>query len=230
MLELQETDLATERAESRLAALESGEATRELREAADEAERQAGELRLAIDEIAREQARLEHNVDGLSQKAAAEERRLYDGSIANVKELEALQHEIANLKERRSDAEDELLERMERREELEGRVRAAEAGAAAAREAFAKADAGTAAEAASVREELAAVRERRAAIVSEMEGELLELYEDLRAQKKGVGAAALVGGVCQGCHETLSALEFDRVKHTDDIPRCEYCRRILVFG
>ena len=59
--------------------------------------------------------------------------------------------------------------------------------------------------------------------------ELLELYDDLRKQKKGVGVAALVDGVCQGCHEKLSAVELDRIKHTEDVPRCEYCRRILVL-
>ena len=59
--------------------------------------------------------------------------------------------------------------------------------------------------------------------------ELLELYEDLRPQKKGVAAVALVDGVCQGCHEKLSSVELDRVKRTEGIARCEYCRRILVL-
>jgi predicted nucleic acid-binding Zn-ribbon protein len=44
-----------------------------------------------------------------------------------------------------------------------------------------------------------------------------------------VGAAALVDGVCQGCHETLSAVELDHVRHAQDVPRCEHCRRILVL-
>ena len=44
--------------------------------------------------------------------------------------------------------------------------------------------------------------------------ETLELYEELRPQKKGVGAAALVDDVCQGCHEQLSAVELDRSSGT----------------
>ena len=43
---------------------------------------------------------------------------MYDGSIVNEKELSAVQHEIANLKTRRSVFEDDLLERMERVEGL----------------------------------------------------------------------------------------------------------------
>ena len=60
--------------------------------------------------------------------------------------------------------------------------------------------------------------------------ELLELYDDLRRQKKGIGAAAIVDGVCQACHEKLSAMELDRLKRDDGIKRCEYCRRIVVFA
>ena len=59
--------------------------------------------------------------------------------------------------------------------------------------------------------------------------DLLERYEDLRKIKKGVGAVALVDGVCQGCHEQLSSVELDRLKRADGIRRCDHCRRILVF-
>ena len=69
----------------------------------------------------------------------------------------------------------------------------------------------------------------RELLVAEFDPELLELYEDLRRQKKGVGAAALVDGVCQGCHQKLSAMELDRLKRTEGVKRCEYCRRILIF-
>ena len=230
LLELQGLDTSIDRAEAQMRALESGDATRELREAADEAERRLGELRLTLDELIREQTRLEHDVDSLSQKAAAEEKRLYDGSIANAKELEALQHEIANLKERRSHLEDELLERMEHREDLEASVAAAEREADQGRRAFQSADAGTAGELQRLAGELAAARERHAAIVPEIDVEVLELYEELRRTKKGIGAAALVDGVCQGCHETLSALQLDRLKHSEAIRRCEHCRRIVVFA
>ncbi len=70
----------------------------------------------------------------------------------------------------------------------------------------------------------------RAGIAAELDpATVLELYEDLRRQKKGVGAAALIDGVCQGCHEQLSTMQLDKLKKTDGIRRCEHCRRILVF-
>ena len=42
-------------------------------------------------------------------------------------------------------------------------------------------------------------------------------------------AVALVDGVCQGCHEQLSAVERDRLKRAEGPKRCEHCRRILII-
>ncbi len=42
--------------------------------------------------------------------------------------------------------------------------------------------------------------------------------------------AALVDGVCQGCHQKLSPMELDRLKRASGVRRCDYCRRILVIG
>ena len=55
-----------------------------------------------------------------------------------------------------------------------------------------------------------------------------DLYEDLRGQKKGIGAAGLIDGVCQACHQKLSPMYVDRLKREPGIRRCEYCRRIVV--
>ena len=69
----------------------------------------------------------------------------------------------------------------------------------------------------------------RSALAGTIDPELLELYEDLRPQKRGVAAVALVDGVCQGCHEQLSAVYLDRLKRSTGPKRCEHCRRILVL-
>ncbi len=79
-----------------------------------------------------------------------------------------------------------------------------------------------------VRGELAERTTARGELAATIDPELLDLYEDLRPQKKGVAAVALVDGVCQGCHEQLSAVYLDRLKRETGPKRCEHCRRILV--
>ena len=230
LLELQDLDSAIGRLEHRRGQLEAGEDLAAARVVMEEAESRLGEVRLALDAIAVEQRRFENEIDSMEQKAAADEKRLYDGSIANTKELDALQHEIANIKERKSRTEDELLERMERREELEARAAAEDRNVAATRARVEEVGGDALRELEEILATLSDKRAAREALTPEIDEELLELYEDLRRQKKGVGAAAIVDGVCKACHEKLSALELDRLKHTDGVKRCEYCRRIVVFA
>ena len=229
ILELQELDTAIDRLEHRREQLEAGEELATARKEMEEAEARLGELRLAIDSVASEQRRLEHETDSMGAKLAAEEKRMYDGSIANAKELEALQHEITSVKDRRSRAEDELLDQMVRREDLESRVARAEAAAAAGREHLEAVGGDAARELDEIAAGLATRGADRDALARELDEELVDLYENLRRKKKGIGAAAIVDGVCQACHEKLSAVELDKLKHTDGVKRCEYCRRIVVF-
>ncbi len=229
LLALQEVDTAIDRLSSRKLMLEAGGELAAAREEADAAERDLGELGLQLDVVGRDQGKLEHEIDSLTQKAAAEQKRLYDGSIANIKELSSLQHEIENLTRRRSDREDELLALMEVREGLESRAAEARTGSDALRARVDEVGGAALQELATVETELVSRAGEREAIVADIDPEVLELYEDLRRQKKGVGAAALIDGVCQGCHEQLSAMELDKLKRSEDMKRCEYCRRILVF-
>ena len=229
LLDLQQLDLTIDRLGARARVLSSGSELEAARREADEAEGRLGELRLQLDALDRDGKKLEHEIDSLSQKASAEHRRMSSGSVANARELDAIGHEIENLKRRVADREEELLAIMERRETIEAAAKDADVEAGQRRARVDDISAASDEELSRVTAELAQrrmEREERAALV---EPETLELYEDLRRQKKGVGAAALVDNVCQGCHEQLSAVELDKVRHTDDIPRCEHCRRILVL-
>ena len=228
LLDIQEIDTAVDRLMARMRALEAGEDVAAALAEANEAERLLGELRLRLDELSRDQMRFEHEIDSISQKAAAEEKRMYDGSVANAKELDSIRHEVDNLKKRRGDREDELLGLMEVREELEARERAAAERSDRLRAQVETVEGTATDELGRLTTELKERSEARAALAATVDPELLELYEDLRPQKKGIAAVALVDGVCQGCHEQLSSVEIDRLKRTKDTKRCEHCRRILV--
>jgi len=229
LLELQSIDTAIDRLVARRAALEGEGELAAARTEADRAENELGELRLALDTFDRDGSRLEHEIDSITRKAADEESRLFGGAVANAKELESIQREVDNLKKRKSEREDELLVVLEQREAVERRAKESEAVATERRAAVDTVAGDASRELAQIADELSAKRGERDALAGGLDPELLELYDDLRRQKKGVGVAALVDGVCQGCHEKLSAVELDRVKRTEGVARCEYCRRILVL-
>jgi hypothetical protein len=229
LLALQEIDTAIDRMTARKRVLESGGELASARAEADAAERALGELRLQLDVVGRDQAKLEHEIDSLSQKAVAEDKRLYDGTVANAKELASIQHELENLKRRRSDREDEMLGLMEVREELETRASEAQATSDRLRSLVEEVGGAGLEELTTIETEMVQRIAARQIVAAEIDPEMLDLYEDLRKQKKGIGAAALVDGVCLGCHEQLSAMELDKLKRFEGVKRCEYCRRILVF-
>ena len=230
ILELQELDSAIDRLDHRREQLETGEELSALRKEMEEADARLGEIRLASDAVASESRRLELEIESMSAKLDAEQKRMYDGSIANPKELDALQHEIASLTDRRARAEDDLLDQMVRKEDLDARGAEAENDATAARAKVEEVGGDAVKELDAIAAELAARRSEREALVPAFDEELVELYDELRASKHGVGAAAIVDGVCQACHEKLSAVELDRLKRSEGVKRCEYCRRIVVFA
>lgn len=228
LLELQELDLTVDRLEARRREIESGQEMEEARRRSEQAEEKVGELRMALDSIGKEETRLENEIASMDLRIQAEQGRLYDGSVANPKELQALQAEVNNLRARKARLEDEELGQMERREELEKDLPGLEADMAEARGRMDELEASSERELGEIERSVAARRSERERLAPEFDEELLELYEDLRAQKRGVGAAALKDGVCQGCHEKLSPLYLDRLKRAEGIRRCENCRRILV--
>ena len=230
LLRLQDLDLSIDRLNARLGELRSGEDLRRAR--AELADAQAGrsDAKLSVDEVEREQRRLEHDVDSIQRKIEGEERRLFDGSVVNARELQSIRAEVDNLRRRRSRMEDELIERMEQREELEGRVGPAEAAVAEAAARVAELEETSARDVVDIEHALQERSTERGSILPEIDPEVLDLYEDLRRQKKGIGAAALIDGVCQACHQKLSAVYVSKLRASTGIRRCEYCRRILVLG
>ena len=229
LLDLQALDAALARLEHRrrtlpeLAVIASaGSRLAGLRDSVVRAETEVGDLD-------RDLRRLENDVDQVRQRSTRDQQRMQSAAVP-AKELESLQHEVESLARRQSDLEDAELEVMEQREEVDSRAAALRAevsslegerdAAVTARDkAYAEIDASAA-------EDVAA----RASVVGELPGDLLALYERVRAASGGVGAAELRHRRCEGCRLELagSELRAARAAPPDEVLRCENCRRILV--
>ncbi|MFD4999421.1 zinc ribbon domain-containing protein [Streptomyces buecherae] len=181
-------------------------------------------------DTAREQTKAEQDVDQVRQRAARDQKRLDSGAVTSPKDLENLQSEIASLARRQGALEDVVLEIMERREsaqaraaELTGQVAAVEAKTV---DATARRDAATE----SLDAEIATATKEREVVAGSIPADLLKLYEKLRTQQGGVGAARLYQRRCEGCRLELNITEINEVKAAkpDEVVRCENCRRILV--
>lgn len=192
-------------------------------------EQRAGEVDVKRQELARSQQRLEDEITSIGDKATQHDKTLYSGTISNPRELQAMQDEIASLKRRISQLEDQELELMEQIEPLDADLaRFAEERAALDATATAL-RAQIAEDEVAIDGQLAAVRSERDTLVADVEPELMAEYDRVRPHSGGIAIARLVGGSCGGCHLALSAVEVDRIKKLPpEAPvHCEECGRLL---
>ncbi|ELS52855.1 hypothetical protein STVIR_6193 [Streptomyces viridochromogenes Tue57] len=181
-------------------------------------------------DCAREQTKAEQDVDQVRQRSARDQQRLDSGAITSPKDLENLQHEIASLAKRQGDLEDIVLDVMERRESAQERVAELTERVASVQS---KIDDATARRDAAFEEidgEVASVTKEREVIAAAVPADLLRLYDKLREQQGGIGAAKLYQRTCQGCRQELAITELSEIRSAapDTVVRCENCRRILV--
>jgi predicted nucleic acid-binding Zn-ribbon protein len=164
------------------------------------------------------------------QRASRDQQRLDSGAATSPKDLENLQREITSLAKRQGDLEDVVLEVMERRESAQERIAELTERVSSVQsktdDAIARRDAALAA----LDGETATATKEREVIAGSVPADLLKLYEKLRQQQGGVGAARLYQRRCEGCRLELNITEVNDVKAAspDTVLRCENCRRILV--
>ncbi|MGH2767350.1 MAG: zinc ribbon domain-containing protein [Actinomycetota bacterium] len=228
LLELQRVDSTMDRLETRRRHLPEQAEVDALEERLSTLEQTIVEAKAVVGEIAGRQRRLENNIEMIYAKIRSEEERLYSGRVANPRELADLQREIESLKRRVSGLEDSDLEVMEELDVAERRLRDLQAEVEGARSTLGEARQRCARAAAEIEAALEASRAEREAWRPKLDSSLLSLYDELRASKGGVGVAAMMDGVCQGCHMRLPAQEYERARTAQGVVRCDDCRRILV--
>jgi predicted nucleic acid-binding Zn-ribbon protein len=184
---------------------------------------------VAVDDFDRDITRMERDVDQVRVRKAKDQTRL-DAGTGPARELEALQHELATLTRRQGELEDAELELMEQREQAESVVADITRRLTEAR------DARTVAEARrdQILTDLAKDEEFRLSgrkpLAADLPPDLVALYERIREQGGGIGAALLRSGRCGGCRLELSGGERAafRAAAPDEVLRHEDCRRILI--
>ena len=227
LLELQELDNALGRLAHREQHIPERSAFAEAEQAAAQARTALAEVRGRHEDASAELGRLEADTAVVVARIDRDSQRLV--SSASVKDVAALESELASLQKRRSDLEDMELAVMEQLDALAAEVAQAEAAleAALARRAELSETIDRAlAQIAQEREEVAARREAQA---SATEPGLLALYERQRA-RYGIGAALLRRGVSGGSGVALTESDLAQIRKAapDDVVLCPDSGCILV--
>lgn len=190
---------------------------------------QVGAARTTAADVARELTKAEADVEQVRQRARRNQARL-DSGQGMPKELEALQHEIESLAARQSVLEDIELEVMERQESAEAAVTTIAAEQEKLTAELARLQERRDEQLAALRNEAAAELEARSTAAAGLPADLLALYEKVRSNAGGVGAARLFQRRCEGCRLELPPTDLNRIRVAaeNEVIRCEECGRILV--
>ncbi len=183
----------------------------------------------ALSDVQREVARAETDVQQVRDRAARNQSRL-DAGTGTAKDMQALQHELESLARRQSDLEDLELEIMERAESLEHETAAVQEQQRVLGRAVTALVESRDGALADLDAEAATVAGPRTGLVEQVGEDLVALYEKIRASSGGVGVAALAQRRCGGCQLELNQVEINHLGSaaSDEVLRCEECRRILV--
>lgn len=215
-----EADAKQQRLKEIAAALRESEALQQARRTTEEAQAQAQQCALR-------QRDLELQTRGLVDKIARFEQRLYEGTIKNPKELDDLQKDIASLRRRQQQLEDELLEVMLKREEAENTHTQAQTRLEEIQAQWSAQQADLLRERDALQARLAEIEQERATLLPQIEADILSTYQYLRRRKGGVAIAQMLDGACSACGVALPpGLEWQLRQGKRAC--CSNCERILV--
>jgi predicted nucleic acid-binding Zn-ribbon protein len=228
LLEVQRHDLEIDRARHRRATLAEAARVSELEASARTLDDDITRAAVEVSDLEAEQRKADADVDLVRQRAV-KDRELLE-TINDAKQLSNLQHELESLARRQSELEDVELEVMERLDaaqkshaDLVSRREALAGELETARTALDNALADLA-------DDERIATHARSSAADGLPADLLALYDKLRADNGGIGAAALHRGRCEGCRIELTPVDLGRIREAPEaeVIRCEECRRILV--
>ncbi|MCM8803648.1 MAG: C4-type zinc ribbon domain-containing protein [Candidatus Omnitrophica bacterium] len=150
------------------------------------------------------------------------------GTVKTNKEYEALLIEIANIKKKISDIEEEVLILMEKEEEIIKKEKILEEELKKIKEHIFKKIEEEKKKIENLKKELEIKKKEREELVKEIDFKAYNLYEKIRKNKKdNIAIVKIENGICSGCFMSLPTYIVERVKKKKEIVQCENCSRIL---
>lgn len=225
--ELQQLDTGLRQRSEWIANLDDGSKARaklaEAQAALDKARESLGQLEATY-------RRKEMDLQSTDAERQEKAKKAYGGTVADAKELSALEKKIAELKRRSSTLEDELLALMDQIEAAREDVAKREALVTKLGNLAQQLATEYATDRARFEAEMESLRQQREAVVSQVEPAALREYEAMRAKLDGVAVAAVDGDLCTSCRNVVPPAMINRVKDGRELVKCQNCRRILYMG
>ena len=181
--------------------------------------------------IARKALRtIEEEVKMIQIKMEQTVSTLYSGKVHNPKELQDLQKENAALKRHISALEDHQLEEMLAVDEAEKNYKQSMTVLEETKQIDSNQKAGMTKIKVNQIKELEQMEIERQATASTISVEDLQVYDQVRKQKRGIAVSKVTDNACSSCGSTLTPSQIQSASSPNQLYRCSFCGRILYTG
>ena len=155
------------------------------------------------------------------------ESSLYGGNVKNPKELQELQKDIASIKKHLVTLEEHELETMMKAETTENELQNAKTELEKIQARLGSEHGKLIDEQTSLFKQLESLTEEREASLAPIESGLLQIYENLRQQKRGVAVVEVIDNACTACGTTVNASFQQNARSQKQLVNCPSCGRII---
>ena len=173
---------------------------------------------------------IEDEVQANKIKQENSESSLYGGRIHNPKELQDIQKEIDTRKKLLNNLEEKQLEAMITVEEIEKEKGQGENELSLAQSAVIQQKASLTGERNTLLKSKSNLEKEKEGITASLNPNSLQIYSQLRKQKKGLAVSKVEDNACASCGSDLRPEEIQLVKSSSQLYFCISCGRILFMG
>jgi uncharacterized protein len=149
--------------------------------------------------------------------------------IKNVKELQALQREIDQIRQSNGEAEEGLLNMMVEIDGLKGEIKAKQETLLAAQQDWQQKQEALQAQIAAIDQAVDKASIRRQSIAEEIDATLMSRYELIFSRRGGTAVVEVTGGICQGCYMNIPPQLWNEIIRSEKVNLCPSCQRILHY-
>ena len=191
LLDLQDLDSRADQLRHQRRSLPEDARLAELTEARNRVDGAAQDARISVEDLSAEQAKVDGDVELVKARRERDQQRLDQGLVSNPKDIQRMQQEMVSLERRITSLEDDEIEVMERLEEAQATLDSLTGQLTDIDKEIEQTSSAREAKLAELDQALQDLESQRGPLAAELPPDLLALYDRLRENKGGVGAALL---------------------------------------
>jgi uncharacterized protein len=159
----------------------------------------------------------------------ATDKRMRMNRIKNVKELQALQREIDQIRQANGEAEEALLTMMIEIDGVKAEIKAKQESLLAAQQDWQQKKESLQTQISAIDQAIDKASIRRQSIAAQIAADLMMRYELILSRRGGTAVVEVTGGICQGCYMNIPPQLWNELIRSEKVNLCPSCQRIVYY-